>query len=357
MLLLPSIDTDLMNEILSNSSLQEKDLILFLNSLGIELPAFDPQLPDEYIVIRLSQQTASVFESNDGRAVMLSYRYEGYTYPIAILFLTGDKDILFGNSTLLLDSYSNNIDAVCKLREVTKEFFSKDAKHIMATLEPAWMHVAIKGLSDQRIWWNMKPTLNIAIDLFKSALGEVPEIPLFPSVYSYNNPYVENLLEIGLPELKGCKNVLVLGTGAGLDAACIALKYKVNVDATDINPVAVANTMATARRVGVDQFVHAWMSDGFNDIEKTYDAIFFEAPLAIEEAGLDDPNRYDLGGKLLKKVLTDLPAHLNTGGRMYLMSSPDLLPYIQTNELRSKTRRFFVPKRSVAIHEVWVGQD
>ncbi len=343
-----------MNEVLADSSLQEKDLILFLNSLGIELPALEPHLSDEYIVTRLGQPAASVFESKDGRAILLSYRYEGYAYPLSILFLTGDKDILFGHSTLLLDSYANNKNAVYRLRSAIREFFSQDAPQLLAALEPAWMNVDIKGLTDLRIGWNMKPTLKVAVDLFEALFGAVPEIPLFPSVYSYNNPYVENLLEIGLPELTGCKNVLVLGTGAGLDAVCIALKYNVPVDATDINPVAVANTRATARRIGVENLVHAWVSDGFNDINALYDAIFFEAPLAIEEIAPQDPNRYDFGGKLLRKVLADLPAHLNRGGRMYLMSCPDLSPHIQAKEIRSKARRSFVAKSSVAIHEVWV---
>jgi hypothetical protein len=346
-----------MDKISADLSFQEKDLLLFLNALEIKLPAFDPHLPNEYIVNRLDQRAASVFESKDGRAVMLSYRYEGYTYPISILFITGEKDISFGHSTLLLDFYTNNKEAACRLRNATWEFFSQNEKHILEILEPAWINLAMKELSDHRIWWDMKPTLKIATDLIKSSFGQVPEIPLFPSVYSYNNPYVENLLEIALPELIDCKKVLVLGTGAGLEAACIALKYKINVDATDINPVAIANTKATSRRLGVDKLVQAWVSDGFNNINSMYDAIVFEAPLAIEETVPKDSNRYDPGGNLLKNVLANLPAHLNQGGRMYLMNNPDLSPYIQAKELRSQARRFFVPKRNVAIHEVWIEYD
>lgn len=139
--------------------------------------------------------------------------------------------------------------------------------------EPAWMNASLKGQSDRRILWNMKPTLKIAVDLFSAAFRETPEIPLFPSVYSYNNPYVENLLEVALPELSAGDGVLVLGTGAGLEAACIALKHEVCVDATDINPIATANTVATARRFGVDHRVHAWVSDGLKDVQGAYDAI------------------------------------------------------------------------------------
>jgi methylase of polypeptide subunit release factors len=126
------------------------------------------------------------------------------------------------------------------------------------------------------------------------------------------------------------------------------------VDATDTNPVAVANTHAAARCCGVGDHVRAWVSDGFRDVRDTYDAVFFEAPLATEDANLSDANRHDFGGKLLREVLSDLPAHLNPHGRMYLMSRPDLAPYFPANGLTSRVRRAFEAKASVAIHELWM---
>ena len=146
----------------------------------------------------------------------------------------------------------------------------------------------------------------------------------------------------------------MLGTGAGLEAACSALKYEVGVDATDINPIAIANTVATARRVGVQRLIHAWVSDGFSDVPERYDAILFQAPLATDEARPKDLNRYDFGGKLLREILAALPSHLNPEGRMYLMSCPDLSPYFPANGLRSRVRRYFEAKSKVAIHEIWL---
>jgi 16S rRNA G1207 methylase RsmC len=146
----------------------------------------------------------------------------------------------------------------------------------------------------------------------------------------------------------------VLGTGAGLEAACIALKHEICVDATDINPLAIANTLATARRIGVDHLVHGWVSDGLENVRGKYDAILFTAPLPMEQARPKDRNRYDFCGILLREVLAALPQHLSPNGRMYLMSRPDLSPYGSTDSLTSKARKYFAAKSSVAIHEIWL---
>jgi hypothetical protein len=114
----------------------------------------------------------------------------------------------------------------------------------------------------------------------------------------------------------------------------------------------VANTKAAARCCGVSDRISAWVSDGFKDVQDAYDVIFFEAPLATEEAGATDINRHDFGGKILREVLNNLPAHLTPGGRMYLMSRPDLSRYMPANGLLSKIRRNFEAKSKVAIHEI-----
>ena len=144
-----------------------------------------------------------------------------------------------------------------------------------------------------------------------------------------------------------------MGCGAGLEAICIALKYGVHVDATDINPIAIANTKAACRRTGTETLVSSWVSDGFLDVKKSYDAILFEAPLTTREIHLTDRNRYDFEGKLLKEVLRMLPFHLKTGGRLYLMSRPNLTPYLSPNGLKWKVLRYFEKNMSLAILEVW----
>lgn len=343
-----------MNGTVSGLSIQEQDLALFLDALGIKLPAPSPQRSDGHVIISLDQAAASAFKSRDGKASLLGYRYKGTIFPLSIHFLTGDNDIMFGHSTLILDSYGRDQSIIPVLRDAVENFFSHEGNSILLNLEPSWDGILLKGQTDCRIMWQMKPTISVAVNSCKEALGEVPDIPLFPSVYPYNNPYIENLLEVGLPELSRSKRVLVLGSGSGIDAACIAMKYKVSVDATDINPVAVANTRVTARRCGVDHLVRSYVSDAFDDIHEKFDTIFFEAPLATDETDVIDANRYDFEGALLRRVLSGLPAHLMPEGRMYLMSRPDLSPYVNPHELCVITRRRFEPKSSVAIHEIFL---
>jgi hypothetical protein len=337
-----------------NLSPQEKDLQLFLDSIGVRLPADDFSKPDDYHVIRLHPEPASLFDAHENKAVLLSYRISGRVFPISVIFLKKGEGMQFCHSSLLLESYAHQEDIVPVLRQAVADFFSLDFNTILGNLEPSWIDTDLTGQLDCRIYWTAKPDMKVVSGLFLEKLGEVPDIPLFPTVYYYNNPYDENLLEAALPDMDGCGESLMLGCGAGLEAICVALKYGVLVDAVDINPIAVANTMAACRRTGTDQLVHAWVSNGWQKVEKSYDAILFEAPLATNEPQVTDPNRYDFGGKLLKEILSGLPAHLNSGGRMYLMSCPDLTPYIPANGLKWKALRYFEAKSQVAIHKVWL---
>jgi SAM-dependent methyltransferase len=337
-----------------NPSVQEGDIQLFLFALGVTLPPDDTEIDDEYIMIQLNTFAASLLDANDNKAVLLTYRIHGKVYPILIVFLKGSiEKTAFCFSTLLLDSYVQGERMAPLLREATDSFFSKNNAHWLETLEPSWLGTPLYEHIDCGIFWDTTPEIKIVTDLFQESLGTICPIPLFPSVFYYNNLYDQNLLEEALFDLDGCEDILVLGTGAGLEAVCVALKYGVHVDATDINPVAIANTIAACRRTGTDHLVHAWVSDGLEEVAKTYDAILFEAPLATNETQLTDPNRYDIGGKLLQNVLRELPAHLRTGGRMYLMSRPDLTPYLHDNGLQWKVLRYFEAENSLAIHKVW----
>ncbi|MFH0784924.1 MAG: methyltransferase [Pseudomonadota bacterium] len=337
-------------------SLQERDLQLFLDSLGITLPPVDIAIFDEYIVIRLNTFAASLFDANDDMATLLAYRINGFVFPILIVFLRGNEEIQFCHSTLLLDSYVQGELTAPLLRKVTDDFFSQSFERMLETLNPSWTNTCLFGHLNCPIYWDTEPEMKIVTDLFVETLGQICKIPLFPSVFYYNNLYDQNLLEAVLSELKECRDILVLGSGAGLEAVCVALKYGVHVDATDINPVAIANTVAACRRTGTDHLVHAWVSDGWSEVKGTYDAILFEAPLATNEMQLHDPNRYDSGGRLLREVLLALPSHLKTGGRMYLMSRPDLTPYLPSG-LRWKVLRFFAAENNLAIHEIRVEQS
>ena len=335
---------------------QERDLQLFLDSLGLKLPPLDPTLPDDYVVLPLAPHAASIFEAQDNKAVLLAYRSQGSVFPISLVFLRGHKQIQFCHSTLLLDVYRQGDGTISLLRKAVQEFFSREADALLEAMEPAWVNADLTGQMDCRILWNIKPEMSIITDLFNEKHVQVCDIPVFPTVYYYNNPYEQNLLEAALPRLEGAKEVLVLGTGAGLEAVCVAMKYGIHVDATDINPLAVANTISATRRTGTDHLVKAWQSDGFREVKKAYDAILFEAPLATDQTNIKDHNRFDLGGKLLREVFSALPSHLKAGGRMYLMSHADLSPYFPARGLRSRMLRDFRAyeiERDLAIHEIW----
>lgn len=336
-----------------NFTVKERDLQLFLEALGVKLPPCDPALPDDYIIIQLDPDVAALFEASDNKAVLLAYRIKGRVFPLSLLFLRQNEKTHFCHSTFLLDSYTHGDEILPQLSKAVQELFACDCDCLLATLEPSWASASLDGQLDCRVIWNAKPDMKVVTDLLEERLGEVCVIPSFPTVYHYNNPYNENLLEVALPELAGCRDVLVLGTGAGLDAACVALKYGIQVDATDINPIAIANTMATCRRTGTEHQVNAWVGDGLKAVRKNYDAILFEAPLATNETRVKDLNRYDIGGRLLKEVLSALPSHLKPGGRMYLMSCPDISPYVSGNELQREVLRDFEAKSTVAIHKLW----
>jgi hypothetical protein len=336
----------------SDLLIQERDLQLFLESLGVDLPAEDTTISDEYIFIRLNAHAASFLEANENKAVLLAYRIQGRVFPMLLVFLKGDEKIQFCHSTLLLDAYAQGNTTAPLLRKVTGDFFSDDFDLLLPRLEPSWTDTSFDGQLDCRIFWDTKPELKIITDLFMKTLGTVCSIPLFPGVFYYNNLYDQNLLEAALFDLDGCEDILVLGTGAGLEAVCVALKYGIHVDATDINPIAVANTLVACRRTGTAHLVSAWVSDGLAEVSKTYDAILFEAPLATN-GSQRDPNRYDFGGRLLRTVLHALPSHLKPSGRMYLMSRPDLTPYLPAKGLQWKVLRYFAAENNLAIHKIW----
>ena len=330
---------------------QEQDLQLFLEALGVTLPVHEDG-DDEYIVIPLTPAVSSLFEANDDAAVVLTYRMRGKLFPLLLAFLKGVGEVDFCSTTLLLESYSQGIETASILRTAIEEFFPQEIDVLLDKLGLARTGPPLHGHLDFPIFWNIEPDISVVTDLLMQKLGKIDKIPLFPSVFYYNNIYDQNLLEAVLPELDGCQDILALGSGAGLEAICIALKYDMHVDATDINPIAIANTIAACRRTGTDKLVSAWVSDGFLAIEKSYDAILFEAPLATGEMHSRDPNRYDLGGKLLQEILRVLPFHLKPGGKMYLMSHPELTPYMPANGLQWRVLRYFAEHDHLAIHEI-----
>lgn len=200
------------------------------------------------------------------------------------------------------------------------------------------------------------------------------DIFVMPSVFAPGSVYSRNLLQQVIPRVKPTDRVLVLGTGSGIDVLRLLTDGGVQrpIDAVDINPIAVANTKLNADYWGLGPMVNAGVSDGFAQVRGQYDMIVFDAPLATplltDVPGLFEEvntriNLHDFEGRLLSRLLADLPTHLAPGGRFYLMSGDDISGFIATGpqELQDNVISTFqeaMPGRSFqfGIHEISVRQ-
>lgn len=188
------------------------------------------------------------------------------------------------------------------------------------------------------------------------------QLLLLPWVYPFVSEYTHQLLTQALDKIADRDDVLVIGTGSGIEAVTIASLKQAHVDATDISPVAVANTEINAHLTQTDARVRAWVSDGLDKVTRRYDVIVFNAPLAVEWLSEDrlvhefnnDVRLFDPQGALLRKVFSVLPNHLNTGGRLYLMSHMDVDEYLPYGLHMKRLTTFTVSKTKLAIYEIQV---
>ncbi|MDB5038392.1 MAG: methyltransferase [Bacteriovoracaceae bacterium] len=327
---------------------QESELRLFLEAIEVEFPIKGRAIGNDLFVTDLKEIAGRTFNARGNKSVLLSYQIDGVNHPVSIFFIEAETQ-KFGLSTLVLESYSDH-RILPLLSAATNEFFSRDAEALMTVLSPEWKEVKLEGLVDKRILWEQELKEDFCPSTIKELKTEMPKFPVFPSVYHVNNPYLKNLIEESLPEIKPGSRVLIMGSGVGLETVMIAKKIGIQIDATDINPVAVANTNAIAARAQMSSYIHAWQSDLFSAVYEKYDFILFNAPLAGNKKEID-PNRFDFQGKLLRRLFDELPAHLNPGGRLFLMSLPKLDEYLPTN-MQLKVRRTFNAVIECAILEV-----
>lgn len=325
----------------------EKDLRTFLNVLGVSLPLTGRDIGQNFTVTDLSAGAASVFQAKDNKAVLLGYRLDGVVYPISVFFMTSEDTPKFGHSSMLLASYEKNPSPLPVLRAATESFFKWESSHLLSSLYEGWRDTELAGIEDKRMLWEQP---NFLTDFFKEHCGEIPSLPVFPSVYHFNNPYLKPLLEALEGDIRATDRVLVMGAGAGVEAAVVSSKLKMPVDAVDINPVAIANTKVVAAKLGAEDYVSTWVSDGFSDVQDKYDCVIFNAPLAVNK-NHSDANRFDSDGAVLKKVLGDLKSHLTEKGRLFLMSHRDLSPYLP-KDLEFKVKSSVPVNQNLAILEV-----
>jgi len=181
----------------------------------------------------------------------------------------------------------------------------------------------------------------------------------FPGIYSPTNPYVKPLMRSALQQIHSAMYIekdistLVLGCGAGIEAVEIARFTGLSVDATDINPLAVANTKASAMLADQEDKIHVWVSDGLKGVRGKYDFIVFCAP-ALSSDKSTDPNRFDPSGRILTGIFDMLPANLKDGGRMLVMNRDSIDDFVPSHLVSERVLPFLVNGHPYAIHQVTV---
>ena len=325
-------------------------LDIFLEGLSLHQQSNMRSIGKGFFVQRLHPDFANLFEANKDQAALLRFEYFGKVYPLAIFFLTGQEKIQFGHCRLVLKNYSDGIEVASVLSSALQDFFNQAPESLLSALEPEWKDAPLAGVVDKRLEWS-RPT-DCPSDWFSDFKNDAPEVVMFPSVFHYKNPYMKELLNATLKEIRPQEKILVMGSGCGFEAALLARRSQNIVDATDINPLAVANTKATALALGVENLVRAWQSDLFEKVTEQYDLIAFNLPLALDEnSTVRDQNRCDLNGKLLRKTLQEITKFLKPHGRLIIMSHEDLSKFMPENLSYKNLSRFELVHK-LAISEI-----
>jgi release factor glutamine methyltransferase len=134
-----------------------------------------------------------------------------------------------------------------------------------------------------------------------------------------------------LKEVRAEDKVLDMGTGSGVNAI-LAATVASDVEAVDINPIAVEAARANAERNGVGDRVRVHVSDVFSEVQGRYDLVIFDPPFRWfpagdwAEAAITDENY-----RALTTFFAEVRDHLTEDGRilMFFGSTADL-GYLET---------------------------
>jgi hypothetical protein len=195
----------------------------------------------------------------------------------------------------------------------------KIVRHVLC--EQALVEGSSLGLAEVLAQGGMRKTIWVA------PLNTEIDLLLLHGVYP---PYYygHSLLEMAVRRLKGTERLLILGVGSGYDATVLKKRFpKLSIEAVDINSKAVINTELNLAFHGI-QDVKVYRSDLFNDVKGKFDVILFHAPRSMEtplgvvpEPG--DETRFDLGGIINRRFLTELPSRLNKRGVALIMTDAE----------------------------------
>ncbi|MFI5448409.1 MAG: HemK2/MTQ2 family protein methyltransferase [Candidatus Bathyarchaeia archaeon] len=146
------------------------------------------------------------------------------------------------------------------------------------------------------------------------AIGTPSKIVYSPSEDSFL--MLQALCSIELNDLAVCD----IGTGSGILGLFCAIRGA-DVTVTDINEIALLETLAAAKRLGI--LVKPVLSDVFAEVNGEFDFALFNPPYLPSEVVMDravDGGPDGLG--LTRKFLKDLPTRLkNNGHGLLLLSS------------------------------------
>ena len=185
-------------------------------------------------------------------------------------------------------------------------------------------------------------------------------IPTFPSVYALVTlspdettylRYVSTKFDLG-PESK----LLVVGPGTGVDTWIASFRSSEPVRVVGINPLEVANTVATAKIAGFK--VNAIVGDNVADEKgnlrfpgEKFDAVFWSMPAVWPEGfpeghapSLSDYWDGDVGSFVLARLAKALPSMLKPDGRALLWNSA---PYADGKNMVAETLKFAGTKEKV----------
>jgi len=325
----------------------------FLKHLG-EISPISRRISPSLTATEITGPNTNCLHAKDRRCVLLSWDERETSLPISVFFLTRGEKQNFGHASLLTNSTKNNAQLMGRIAEATQNLFSGNPSDLLSSLCPQWLHEDFGGMIDKRMLWSTVIDCVPVIDLLAQESKAALELPVLPSVFTFNNPYLNELIEATHGSVSKDTKILSMGCGAGLEMSYFALKHGMKVDGVDINPLAVLNSKMLARDLGTDHLVRVWASDGFNQVDEAYDLIFLNAPLAMNENRENDPNRFDPQGEFLLGILNGLENHLTPGGRLILMSHQNLDSYISraTTPLEYRNLKTFELKISLAISEI-----
>jgi release factor glutamine methyltransferase len=141
-----------------------------------------------------------------------------------------------------------------------------------------------------------------------------------PRVYGPEDDTYLLLEALEKEELSG--DGLEIGTGTGIIALHVCHHFK-TFTGIDINPWAVELAKKNAHYNHID--ITFFTSDLFSQIYKPYDAIIFNPPYvpADEDITLENLSYHggEDGRRIIDQFLSQFPAYLNPGGKVYLLQS------------------------------------